>query len=68
MGNTRPGAMQATVARRTQKLSTPTPPKPDTTKLQPPASPAPSELTQDSGVGLYRDVIAQNPTLNRNSS
>lgn len=69
MGNARPGASQAAVGRRTQKLSTPTPPKPDTAKPpQPPPSPAPSELTQDSGVGLYRDVIAQYPALNRNSA
>ncbi|KAF8321624.1 Dbl homology domain-containing protein [Clavulina sp. PMI_390] len=55
------------IPRRVQKLSTPTPPKSDPAKLQtpnakakvdadpPPASPTPSEGTQDSGVGLTVD-------------
>ncbi|KAF8343956.1 uncharacterized protein EI90DRAFT_3027675 [Cantharellus anzutake] len=56
-------------SRRQQKLSAPTPPKLTAVanKLAPP-SPAPSELTQDSGVGFYRDVLAHDPPLNRDSS
>src|SRR5258708_40025831 len=59
-----PASGTSTALHRQQKLSAPTP---VASKLAPPSSPAPSELTQDSGVGFYRAILAHDPPLNKHS-
>jgi hypothetical protein len=58
-GSTRAAPIPATGARRPRNLSQGSSQPPRLGKL---ASPAPSE---DSGVGLYRQMMAQDPSLNR---